>query len=66
MREIGRSSTDRAYATLERSIIGRLKSLTCDYLGIRDEGGAFSLPDKVRVSTSVVFQWIATGDGFRQ
>ena len=66
MREIGRSSTDRAYANLERSAVGRLKSLNCDYLGVPDDAGAYSLPDKVRASTSVVYQWIATGDGFSE
>ena len=66
MREIGRSSTDRAWANLERSIVGRLTALTCDYLGILNEGGAFSLPDKVRVNTSVAYQWTVTGDGFSE
>ena len=66
MREIGRSSTDRAYASLERPTVGRLKSLTCDYLGVPNDAGAYSLPDKVRVSTSVVYKWIVTGDGFSE
>ena len=66
LREIGRSSTDRAYANLERSTVGRVKSLNCDYLGVPNDAGAFSLPDKVRATTSVVYQWIAMGDGFSE
>ena len=66
MRDIGRSSADRAWSSLERSIAGRLQALTCEYLGTADGTGSFLLHDTVRANSSVAYQWTATGDRFSE
>ena len=43
MRDIGRSSADRAWASLERSLASRLTSLTCEYCGVFSGDGVYLL-----------------------
>ena len=66
LREIGRRSADQARNDLERAVMARVTSLTCEYCGVATADGSVNLDAAVRASSYVVYRWAVIGDGFDQ
>lgn len=66
MREIGRSSADRARNSLQRAVMARVKDLTCEYMGVVGTEDSFDVGAAVRASSCVAYRWTVAGDGFEE
>ena len=66
MREIGRCSADQARNNLQRAVMARVRTITCEYCGVVSIEGTADPQAAVRASSYVAYRRTVVGDGFEE